>query len=58
MIKFLLNTLATGFSDEEIILKHERNLRIYLNIKMSLFLWQCLFIGIELTGCPWFLWMK
>jgi len=31
MIKHILNKLATGFSDEEIILKHERNLRIYVN---------------------------
>lgn len=58
MIKLILNTLATGFSDEEIVFKHERNLRIYMNWDFSMFVIQGVFCMLELAGCGWFLWMK
>jgi len=38
MINFLINTIATGFYDEEIILKHEAMGRAGMNITLNGFL--------------------
>ena len=53
MIKFILNKLATGHSDEEVILKHERNLRIFWNCNMTMFVVQFVCCMLEIAGCEW-----
>jgi len=35
MINFLIKTIATGFYDEEIILKHEAGVRAWMNIMIT-----------------------
>lgn len=50
---YILNKLATGDSDGEVILKHERNLRIFLNCNFSVFIIQCVCCGLEIAGYEW-----
>jgi hypothetical protein len=54
----LIQIIAEGFFDEEIILKHERNLRAFLNCKFSLFFIQGTFIFLEIIGVKTFIGLR